>query len=135
VTRPQDIGKVFETYWAKNVMGKPVRGSGNKWYARMDVKDTIFLWSAKATEKRSFTINQRMVDEVCSVTTNPGGERRIPALAIRLGSQEYDLVVLRANDFIGLMSDPDSRFIKPTQTEVKRRNAHKPILFRSDQQS
>jgi len=98
----QRAAKSFEVEWAARVGGKVTPGSGNQWHSKQDVGSVSFLWSLKFTTKKSFSITQDVLDDVAKDTWSPGGKSLIPAIGIRIGSPEYDVVVMRYSDFESL---------------------------------
>lgn len=129
-----DIGRDFEDDWAKRTGGKTQPGSGNKWYARMDVSDSVFLWSLKATGKRSFPVSIDLVEEVVTEVAGMGATRAdaIPGIAIRLGNDRaHDLVVMRADDFVRLVTE-ERKYIVQSKADAKRARAAVPQLLRDE---
>jgi hypothetical protein len=97
----------------------------------MDVTDRVIRWSCKLTRDQSFRITQRDLDEVVSATDGLGGTGEIPAMVIRVGSPKYDIVVLRADDFLRMVKE-QTKYVQEDKNEAKRRAAHTPILFREE---
>jgi hypothetical protein len=130
--KPHEIGREFEEAWSKRVGGKLVPGSGNKWWAKMDVGDAEFLWSCKATTNNGFRITQELVDEVVEAVFAPGGRgSSTPALALRVGTPAYDLVVLRADDFERIVQQ-EVKYVRQSNEDSKRQRAAVPELLRDD---
>lgn len=124
-------GLEFEHLFAKSVLSKPNPGSGNKWYARMDIVDSLITWSCKFTSKKSFSLKQSDIDEVVGVATGPGSNDSIPALAIRIGTSDYDVVVLRKDDFLRIVQE-ETKYVQATKTEAKRKRTKIPRLLQEE---
>lgn len=130
MTTPQELGRQFETFWAKVFGGKTTPASGAKWYSKLDVKSGAgILWSLKLTSFKSFPLTQAVLDEAFDAVDAPGGEGAIPAMGIRIGSEDYDVVVLRRDDFLRLMQE-EITFVEPTKADIKRARSRVPILLR-----
>ena len=91
--------KKQERKTARRYGGRTSPGSGNKWGWRGDVKTDIFLIDDKTTDKKSFSIPQKMWEKIRSEALK---EQRRPALKITFAngtsfvcideSDLYDLV-------------------------------------------
>jgi hypothetical protein len=128
----RDRGIAFEEEFAARFGVKPHRGSGNKWYARMDLGDgQPILWSLKSTKHASFSVQKSDIDEVVEAVEAPGGVGGdvLPGLGVRVA--DLDLVVLRADDFIALITESVA-YLRPSKAEIKRANARVPLLFRDN---
>ena len=123
---PQEKGRLFERIWAKLLGAQPQPGSGNQWFAKMDVADGEILWSLKYTEKKSFSLTKELMREVEKEVT-PGV---IPGIATSVDGEQF--VTLRAEDFIRLASTDAMKYITPTKAEQKRARSKVPNLFRDD---
>lgn len=123
---PQEMGRLFEKVWATLLGVKPQPGSGNQWFAKMDVADSQILWSLKYTEKESFSLNKKVMREVEDAVTGT----TIPGLATSIDGEQY--VTLRADDFVRLCRSGDYKYIVPTKAEQKRSRSKVPSLFRED---
>lgn len=125
-------GLEFEKEMAKELGLKQVVGSGNKWYSRLDLRNEIARWSLKFTSKKSFEVNQKLIDEAVDACEGPGGDGTIPIWLFRLQKSKYDMVMMRKDDFL-LMQEGNVNFT-PTpaseKTKKKRAKALKPQLFR-----
>lgn len=131
--QPHEIGAAFEKRLAEAVGGRIQPGSGSKWFARLDVRDRVILWSAKATTKDRFSLHAELMEEACDAVLGPGGVGEgIGALAVSLKetgtSADEELVVMRLNDFLALMREPP--IYQPTKLEIRDVRARTPQLFR-----
>lgn len=79
--------------------GKRVSGSGNKPFKPGDVKTSLFLIEAKTTDKKSFSIPQKMWEKIYNAALM---SQRIPILSIKFNSSGTELVVLSKYDFLNL---------------------------------
>ena len=128
---PQRAGRRFEAFWAKVFGVKPQEGSGNQWFAKLDVGDGSITWSCKFTSYRSFSITKEMIRE-CEKGVHENGDNSIPGMAIALDDGAEVVVVLKAADFARLMTLETARYIVPTKSEQKRRISRVPTLLRDD---
>jgi hypothetical protein len=126
-----DIGREFERDFATALGARLTPGSGNKWFAQMDVDSGQILWSLKATQLKAFPLSRALIDEVVAATEGPGGTGSVPGMAIRIGSPEYDLVVLRKDDFIRLFEE-HAKLMMESKASARRERANIPILLRED---
>lgn len=126
MSTPQQKGRLFEKIWGKLLGTKPQPGSGNKWYAKLDVADGTILWSLKYTEKKSFPLTKELMAEAEEAVT--GNE--IPGLAISV--EGHPFVVLQADDFLRLCESGDYKYIVPSRAEQKRQQSKIPSLFRDE---
>jgi hypothetical protein len=129
---PQDKGRLFERIWSSLFGVKPQPGSGNKWFAKMDVADGQILWSLKYTEKKNFALNRELMKECEDAVSGQGGVggSTIPGIALSVEGHQY--VVLQAHDFIRLCKSGDYKYIVPTKAEQRRARAKIPNLFRDE---
>lgn len=126
---PQELGREFERFWAKLFGGSVTPASGARWYSKLDVKTRGMLWSLKFTSFRSFPLTQEVLSEAFEAATGIGSEGVIPALGIRVGSEAFDVVVLRRDDFLAMVREGVS-FVEPTRSDVKKARSKVPILLR-----
>src|SRR4051812_10344961 len=96
-TTPQNEGGRFEKFWARLFGTEPTRGSGNIWYAKLDVGDIRFLWSCKFTDAESFRVSKGTIREVQDAINAPGGigGSAIPGVATAIDGGSEVLVTLR----------------------------------------
>lgn len=123
---PQNEGRKFEEVWAELFGVKPQPGSGNQWYAKLDVDDSQILWSLKYTEKKSFAITPALMKEVEQEVTGA----TIPGIATSMAGEQY--VTLRADDFLRLCQSGNYKYVVPSRAEQKRARSKIPTLFRDD---
>lgn len=122
-------GRAFEVEWALRVGGKSQPGSGNQWFARMDVPDLSVLWSCKWTDKPNFTLTPAIVNEVVNACLAPGGSGAIPGVTIQTSA--FAIVALRAEDFLQIVTDK-MKWAPERKSDAKRRRADIPELLRDD---
>lgn len=128
----QKHGTRFEKFWAGVFGVKPTRGSGNQWFAKLDVADGSILWSCKHTDKPTFTLTKLLMREVEQAINGPGGVggSTLPGLAISLDEEPF--VILRAEDFVRLLQSPAANYIVPSKGAQKRARGKTPALLRDD---
>lgn len=124
----RDKGLQWEEDWAAMVGGTIQPGSGNQWHSKLDVRTKKITFSCKWTSKESFSVTKSLIDEAKSATMAPGGDGKIPALAIRL--PEEDLVIMRAQDFLDLMKEEP--IIPADKADIRRAKARTTQLFREE---
>jgi len=124
---PQQEGRRFESFWAKFFGVEPTRGSGNQWFAKLDVGDAHFLFSAKETQAESFSISRGLMREV---EREVSGDT-VPALAVAIDGGEI-FVTLRGEDFLRLINSDQARYVTPSRGEQKRNRAKIPEILRDD---
>lgn len=98
----KNIGTTFEEDLAKEFGITRVPGSGNQFQSKLDIQGKGAKWSLKATEKKSIRFTQETVDEAVDACFGLNGDGSIPVWALRLETPEYDLIVLRKEDFKAL---------------------------------
>lgn len=126
----QQRGYDFEKEWADVLGAKVTKGSGNQWWARMDVPDGVFLWSLKATTKKGFRLTKGLMQEVWTAIVGLGGKGEAEAgMAIDIDGDKF--VVIPAETFARLMRE-NVKYIKPTKADVKRASSKVPLLMRGD---
>lgn len=126
---PQEQGREYERYLAKFLGGKLTPGSGNKWYARLDLGTKNIIWSAKFTTKKSFSLTKDMLREAEGAANGPGGEggAAIPAMSVRVEGQDY--AVMRLEDLRDLLVNKELIF-EQSKKEKKKGAAKVPRLLR-----
>lgn len=127
----QQTGRRFEKYWAELFGVKPVKGSGNLWYAKLDVGTQGILFSCKWTSHDSFRISKDLFHEAWSAVYGQGGVggNTIPALATNVNGETY--VTMRAEDLL-LMLQEETVSIPPSKDDLKRARSKVPEIFRED---
>lgn len=129
--RPQEIGRVHETYLAKTLGGSVVPGSGNQWYAKLDVEADSIIFSCKATNAKSMRIDRSMIDEMQNAAHGLMGQPgTIGAMSVWLEGGECRLIVLMEQDFIWLCEGQLEISFKPTKTAEKIAKGKIPTLMR-----
>lgn len=129
--RPQEIGQVHEKSLAKTLGGKVVPGSGNQWFAKLDVDTGSIIFSCKATNAKSLRLTTEMITEfqnaVHGLMGHPGA---IGALSVWLDGGGERLVVLRENDFLNLCRGEIKVEFEPTKADKQRAKGKVPTLHR-----
>lgn len=130
---PQQEGRRFESFWGKFLGTEPTRGSGNQWFAKLDVGDAHFLFSLKDTAAESFRVSKALFREVEMAINGPGGTGGdvIPAVATAIEHSEV-LVTLRAEDFLRLIKSDEAKYLTPSRGEQKRVRAQIPEILRDE---
>jgi hypothetical protein len=130
---PQQQGRTFEKFWARVFGVQPTKGSGNQWFAKMDVSDGAVMWSCKHTGADSAPISKALFREVEEAITGPGGVggEIIPGLATSLSGEVF--VTLRAEDFLRIIGSDQARYLVPSKAEQKRARSRVPSLLREDE--
>lgn len=123
---PQESGREWEEIWKEKIGGKLQPGSGNKFYAKLDVRSKGITWSNKWTSKGYFRIDRSIITEAEDATIAPGGNASIPAIALRIESLG-DFVIIGADDFIELTTMPT--LTAGDKAAAKRRKANTPELL------
>jgi hypothetical protein len=120
-------GRAFEEDFAHRIGAKLQPGSGNQWFAKLDLKGRSFLWSLKSTTKASFRITTDMLAETIHAVYGPGGQggNTLPGMAIRIADEDF--VVMRATDFITLVQDEVK--IAPADKRTQKMEAGKVSVF------
>jgi hypothetical protein len=129
---PQEAGRRFEKFFADLLGVKPVKGSGNLWYAKLDVGDNNMLVSCKHTDSESFRVHKHLMKEAQEAINGPGGigGDAIPALAVSVQGETF--VTLRAEDMLRLINSEHAVHMTPSKGEQKRRTAAIPNLLREE---
>lgn len=124
---PQERGYDFEKVFGEALGIKPTPGSGNLWFAKMDLASSSLLISCKHTDAASFRVTRNHLREVQAECS---GEQE-PVLAVSIRGEVY--VVQRAGDWLENMTgdvEVQTR-IEPSKSRVKRETAKVPYLLRS----
>ena len=132
--RPQEIGHVHEIQLAKQIGGRVVPGSGNQWFAKLDVEAGSVIFSCKATNTASLRLTRDMIDEVQNAVHGlMGHPGAIGAMSLWLGGGQTRLVVLQENDFLALCQGDLEISFKPTKSAEKIAKGKVPTLMREVQ--
>lgn len=129
ILTPQQLGRIWEKEWADAIGAKMVKGSGNQWHSKLDVRGRKITWSNKYTGNDSFSVTKPLIDEFVRATMGPGasGFDRMGALAVR--TAQFEVVVMRADDFIQLVKE-ESPIISAEKADARRAAARVPLLLR-----
>lgn len=130
-----DIGRLFEKLFAKIHNLKPIPGSGNGKFYKMDTAGKVFLYSLKATKAKSWRITKDDLDEVKEACLGPGGTGAIPALVTTLiqgdvpSPNDPVYVTLEFEDLKSIMTE-DVKAFEASFEESKIINSQIPSLFK-----
>jgi hypothetical protein len=97
--------------------------------AKLDVADGSITFSCKWTGNESFSVSKKLLRE-CDHAIHENGDNSIPAIAASIDNGSEVVVVLRASDFVRLLTDEQSIRMRPTKGEQKRLNSRIPLLLR-----
>lgn len=123
-SKPQQDGINFEKRFAGLIGGQLTPGSGNQWYAKLDVSRRGILFSLKHTGKASFRITKEILREAIVAASKEGA---IPAWAFDIAGEDF--ILMRGNDFRMLMEE-DHKIIAPSKRAARRKRASTPSLMR-----
>lgn len=122
-------GRSFEEEFAAQIGAKLQPGSGNQWFAKLDVDASNVLWSLKWTEKRTFAITPDLILEADRATSGPAGTGQLPAIAARIGGVG-DIAVMRMEHFFDVATGKVSVKVGDQKAERARAQADLPLLER-----
>lgn len=131
MSSPQEQGRLFERDLAAEFGLNKVKGSGNVWHSKLDVKGNKALWNLKYTEKPAFPIKYTEILESLEACYGPGGDGSTPLWAARI--PVGDFIVMRKEDFMSLNQN-NSNYINEDRPQVAKRKAKAkvPELLRED---
>lgn len=133
----QKTGRRFERFFANLFGVDPQRGSGNLWYAKMDVGDGAMLWNLKFSEQEVLRFGKYRVRDLLreaeqAINGQGGvGGSIIPGVAIAEEDGEV-FVSLRAEDFLRIVRSDVVTHVVPSRGEQKRQRARVPALLRDE---
>ena len=117
MTSSYKIGSDFEKKFAKKTGATLTVASGSQWYAKMDARQSSLVFSLKRTEKETFTVKNDFFKELDRATKSPGSPvGALPAMCISV-SKFDELVVMRLDDFVELLSRKEVEFKDPSVTK------------------
>lgn len=131
---PQEEGRRFEEEIAKEFGLKVVPGSGNQWYAKLDVYGKGARWSMKYTAAQSYRLTQEDLTEAYVATQGISGDGSVPLMMLRIGEPEFDVVVMRKPDFVSFQAG-ELQLIgtdTPKAGDQRRARARVPVLLRNN---
>lgn len=128
---PQKSGTRFERYWSSLFGVQPVKGSGNTWTCKLDVKDGSITWSCKWTSHESFRISKELMQEAID-GVHQNGDDSIPGIAMAIDGGSEVIVAMRADDLLRLLSSDAAGYITPSKANQKRALARIPSLMRDE---
>lgn len=124
---PQEKGFDFEKEFAGLFGEKPTPGSGNKWFAPMDIDGGQIIWSLKSTQKDNLSVNREIIEEV---EGHAGKTGAIPGIAVKIIGEPF--VLLKMQDFIKIVQE-EIKMAPPSREEIKRKKAATPLLLREEE--
>jgi hypothetical protein len=128
---PQQQGRGFEKDFAEAFGAELQPGSGNQWYAKLDVRGREILWSLKHTTGKSITITRKILREAIQEATKIGSQGAIPGIAADVENEIF--IVMRAQDFAMILAE-DIRIVTAERAEVKRARAMTPLALRREEE-
>jgi len=126
-----NIGNIFEEDLSKEFGINKTINSGSFWFSKMDLIGRGARWSLKATSKKSFSLSQDIINEARQACASEGS---IPVWALRIGSSDYDVIVIGKEDF-KLLQKGDIQLINGNATDKtlqRRIRANTPVLLRDN---
>jgi hypothetical protein len=124
-----NIGTEFEHDLARELGLQRVPGSGNRWFAKLDIRGRGTRWSLKATDDNGFRVDEGMLDEAINACESIGGTGETPVWAVRI--RAGDFIIMRADDWIRFMKE-ESFSIPQTKSEERRARSKVPQLLREE---
>lgn len=129
-----NIGTEFEKDLSREFGINRVPGSGNQFHSKLDLYGNGARWSLKATENKSISISQDVIDEAVAACESLYGTGEMPVFAFRIGNENYDMIMVRKDDFKSLQTG-DIKIIEVEtnkKTEQRRARAKTPRLLREN---
>lgn len=123
-------GHDFEERFADLFQAELQPGSGNQWFAKLDVRGRSIIWSLKsAPTKKSITITKAILLEAISHATKLGSPGAIPGWATEVEGEAF--ITLRAQD-LALLFQEDIRLVTPTRGDERRARSKMPVALRKE---
>lgn len=132
-----EAGGEWEVAFAARIGGKPQPGSGNQFFARLDVAGRSLLASLKRTRirngqpARSFSLTKGMIEEMRDAVLGPGGVGADTLMFMAIDIDGYEVAVLELQDLLSLITEP-RKLIVESKNEAKRARAKVPYHMRED---
>jgi hypothetical protein len=127
-SKAQQDGIDFEKRFADLIGGQLTPGSGNQWYAKLDVSSRGILFSLKHTGKNFFRITKDVLREAIVAANQEGC---IPAWALDIAGEDF--ILMRGHDFRMLMEE-DHKVVAKSKRTAKRKRAATPVLMRDKEE-
>lgn len=109
---PKEIGDALEDRAAEVLQGTKVKQSGGGKFFKSDARDSVFLWSCKATGKDFIRITTGMLREAAQAARGMRGVgNSLPGMVIRVDDEDY--VLTRLEDFAALATGEIEPYIEP----------------------
>jgi hypothetical protein len=121
---PQERGRKFEKRFAEMFGAKIQVGSGNQWFAKLDVDAGSILWSLKSTSKKTLNLSRATLSEAIR---EAGKKGMIPGWAGEVDGET--LVVLRADDLARLFEE-GATLRTQRKADARRERAKIPVALR-----
>lgn len=125
--KEQQAGIDYEHKFAKIFGVVPQVGSGNQWYAKLDVGARELLCSLKHTGKDRLSVTADILREAIQQSTKIGSKGAIPVLGVDIAGEDF--VILRTNDFAALLEE-EVRIVPVRKANAKRARAAVPQILR-----
>lgn len=129
-TKAQRDGLKYEVKFASRFGVKPTAGSGNQWFAKLDVGAHRILCSLKHTGKKSLSVTPAILREAIQEATKIGSKGAIPVVGTDISGEDF--VILRADDF-ALLLEEEVKIAKVSRAKLKRARASIPEVLRAPQ--
>lgn len=127
-----EAGFAFERELANELGMELQPGSGNQFYARLDMRGKLLRLSAKCTKFKSYPLGVDELEEAMTAVDAPGGEvaGTIPIWGIRVAHDpRYDVIVMRKEDWIRAFTE-ERKFVVQSKADGKRERSSLPALLR-----
>ena len=135
IARNKEQGLGFEDRMAARLGAEKMPGSGNKWYARLDLGLQAFLLSLKHTRLRSYDLTVHELAEIREVIHAPGGVGgdTLGALLVGIGEgeDEHLVVVQPLDDWLRMVTE-QRKLVVESKAEARKRSSTVPVLLRED---
>lgn len=125
-TKAQQDGLDYEKKFAKALGAEVTPGSGNQWYAKLDVGRKGILVSLKHTGKDALRVTRSILSEAIREARKTGA---MPMLGVDIAGEDF--VVMRREDFIALVQE-EASIARPTKSDAKRARAKQPLILRDE---
>ena len=114
-----ELGSLFEARIAAELGGQKIPQSGAGKFWKLDVKDTCFIWSCKATRKQSIRVSKNMLIEAMRVARSRigGGGGAIGGLALEVDGMAYVMLPLEA--FKELATTDNLKYIERSKVDER----------------
>lgn len=126
--KEQQAGIDYEERMAKVIGARVQPGSGNQWYAKLDLSGRGMLWSLKHTGKDFFRLSRAIMLEGIKAAVDEGC---IPGWLVDIAGRDY--VIMLSEDFMMLMEE-EHKVVKQSKSRARHRAAAVPALLRDQEE-